>query len=29
MDGRTFGGRMEREAVRCEEILIGMGLVKK
>jgi len=29
MDGRTFGAWMEREAVRYEDILIGMGLVKK
>jgi putative tricarboxylic transport membrane protein len=29
MDGRAFGSWMEREAVRYEDILIGMGLVKK
>lgn len=29
MDGRTFGSWMEREALRYEEVLTGMGLVKK
>ncbi len=29
MDSRTFGTWMEREAARYEEILVGMGLVKK
>ena len=29
MDGRTFGAWMERESLRYEEVLTGMGLVKK